>query len=132
MKKITEFIKYSFIGGITTALNLGLFIILEKCGLNYIIANTIAYVIAVIFNFILSKKYVFNLENQNKYNSINEFIRFAFVRILSLIVDNGVFYICVDLLHINVYISRITISFVIIILTFAINKLFVFKFKADQ
>lgn len=130
MKRFWELIKYGFFGAITTGINLILFFILEYVGVHYIIANTIAYFIAVVINYVFNRNYVFEKETgASKSETTRQFIKFVIVRLASLLVDNSLFYILVDVLGINVYISRIGLSVGIIMATYVINKLFVFNKK---
>lgn len=127
-----ELIKYGFFGGITTALNLILFVVLEKAGIYYLLANTIAYFIAVVVNYYFSYKFVFERvdESLRRWNW-KEFIAFLSVRIGSLLVDNALFFVVVDIMHVNVYLGRILLSMAIIMGTYVINKIFIFK-KGDE
>ena len=48
IRQYFELIKYCFFGGITTLLNLALLYVFVEMGMNYIVANTIAYIITVV------------------------------------------------------------------------------------
>lgn len=125
---IEEFVKYGFWGAVTTGINLGAFFILESMGLYYIIANIVSYIFAVFVNYFLNKKFVFNTDSSENKNS-NQLYKFFTVRLLSLLVDNLLFYLLVSTLHFNVNISRVFLSLFIIIATFGVNKFFVFNTK---
>ncbi|MFC3750512.1 GtrA family protein [Paenibacillus sp. GCM10012306] len=120
--------KYGFWGAITTGINLLLFFLLERLGLYYIIANIISYVLAVLVNYILNKKFVFITASNEKKNS-SQLLKFFAVRLVSLFIDNLLFYLMVTILKYDVNISRVALSFVIIIATFGVNKFFVFNTK---
>ncbi|MFR1380321.1 MAG: GtrA family protein [Clostridium neonatale] len=119
-----EIIKYGIFGIVTTGINLLLFYALIKFEMNYIISNTVSYLIAVIISYFLNKVYVFKDNNINK---IGQMIKFIFVRILSLCAENILLILMVDMLKYNIYISKIFISFLIICSTFIINKIIIFK-----
>lgn len=124
MKKYWELIKYAFWGGISTAINLViLFALIRFTNIHYIIANTIAYFIAVIINYFCNKKFVFHSDKNVK----KELISFIVMRLISLGVDNGLYYIVVDILGGDVYICRILLSIFIMAATYVINKLVIFK-----
>ena len=129
--KIVELIKYGFWGGITTCLNLVLFFLLDKLNImHYLLANGIAYVIAVIVNYICNRLFVFNAPNQiakGRREVTAQFLKFFIMRIISLLIDTALFFVVVDLLGIPKLPGRIALSAVIIILTFVFSKLFVFK-----
>lgn len=128
--EIIEIIRYGLFGLLSTAINLGLFVLFNKLGIYYIYANTIAYIIAVILNYIFNYMFVFT-EAEKKWKW-NEFLKFAIVKIVALIIDNGLFYIMVSIMHINIYISRISLSAVIIIITYIINKKMVFGARNER
>lgn len=65
-EKIVELFKYGIYGVITTIINLALFFGLEKIGVYYLAANTLSYIIAVVINYFLNKKYVFKTVNNEK------------------------------------------------------------------
>lgn len=125
--KIFELFKYGICGAVTTVGNLFLFIVLEECGIHYIIANTFSYLAAVLMNYMLNRKYVFKIRQGSAKEILIEFVQFIFVRLLSLAADNIFFYLFVELCALNVYVVRVSLSFVSIMATFFINKMYVFK-----
>lgn len=127
MNRLIELIKYGFYGGLTTAINLILFFVFTQLGIQYIIANTVSYIIAVILNYFLNQLFVFKTSKKEKKEQRKEFISFFIVRIGSLFLDNILFYVVVDILNVNLYIGRIALSLFIILVTFVINKKLVFK-----
>lgn len=128
--KFAELIKYGLFGVITTAINLLLFALFKELGMHYLWANTVSYIIAVIINFVFNQRYVF--EQTAKRGSKNywiQFVKFVVLRIVSLGVDNGLFYVLVTIFGWPVYPSRIGLSIVIILVTYIINKIFIFRKK---
>ena len=102
--------------------------VLVKIGVYYIIANTIAYIIAVLINYTFNQKFVFkNSAKSNTKEGKIQFTNYCIVRLISLVIDNLLFYILVSL-----YVSRIFLTFSIILITFIFNKLFIFNFKEGQ
>ncbi|WP_440960893.1 GtrA family protein [Paenibacillus nitricinens] len=128
IKNIIEFIKYGFWGAVTTGINLLAFFWLESLGMYYIVANIVSYIFAVFVNYILNKKFVFKSDS-SEYKDGKQLIKFFIVRLVSLLIDNILFYLLVSALHYNVNFSRVFLSLAIIIATFGVNKLFVFNTK---
>ena len=142
-EKLIELIKYGFWGGITTLINLALFAFLDGLGImHYVVANGIAYVIAVILNFLCNKFFVFNSPEQtvtDKKESTVQFLKFIGLRAASLAVDSALFYLFVELLEDRLVIDfgfittrlviRVVLSTVIIMATFVFSKMFIFKGK---
>lgn len=131
-EKIIEIIKYGFCGFVTTAINLILFWILEKVGLHYLVANVVSYIIAVLINYFLNKKFVFYTQGKTRCENCYEILKYFGVRLFSLLIDSTLFYIIVDTLKVNVYVGRIALSIAIIMMTFVINKVFVFRKGNDR
>lgn len=127
-----ELIRYGFAGGVCTCINLLLFVVMERMGMYYLLANTISYIVAVIINYFLNCHLVFKSANKTQSETAMEFVKFVIVRLLSLAADNGLFYIAVDRLRLNIYVSKIVISILIIIFTFIVNKNIVFKQNSDK
>ena len=116
--QVLEFLRYIFFGVITTALNLFLLKVFIDLNIYYILANTIAYIIAVIFNYILNQKYVFlNSKKENIIEMKSQFTKFFLIRIFSLLIDNGLFYLFVTVFNFP--------------WTFLFNKFFVFVSKKE-
>ena len=146
-QKLIELIKYGFWGGITTLINLALFAFIDSLNImHYVVANGIAYVIAVIINYFCNKYFVFTSPDQTavgKKENAAQFIKFIILRAFSLLIDSVLFYIFVewleDLVVINIgfittrLIIRVVLSAAIIMATFVFSKLFIFKTKSlDQ
>ena len=126
MKKYIQLLKYIFWGGMSTGINLViLFLLLYFTDVHYLIANTVAYFIAVIVNYVFNKRYVFYSSKDTK----KELLSFMLMRLVSLLIDNVLYYIAVDIINCNVYISRLVVSAVIILGTYFINKYLIFKGK---
>lgn len=132
MKKIfiqlQEFLKYSIWGLVSTVINLFLFVIFEQIGINYIIANSLAYAIAVFINYFLNNKFVF-AETSIKGETIEfkNLIKFLGIKGGYLIFDSTLFYIMVTVLQYNLYVSRILVTGFGLLVTYKLAKKFVFK-----
>lgn len=129
-KDAKELIRYLFFGTITVGINILLLKLFIDLGVYYILSNIISYFIAVVINYIFNKYYVFKSFEIKKTKIINEqFLKFVGMRIVSLILDNFLFYICVSILQYPIYLSRIVLTIIIIALTFILNKFFIFVNK---
>lgn len=128
-RQITELLKYGIYGVCTTAINFILFVVMNACGLHYILSNTVSYFLAVCINYILNRKYVFTDRQDSSKAESAAFFKFVLVRLAALSVDNICFYLFVTLSGRNLYVIRILLSSVSILLTFIANKWFVFKRK---
>ena len=67
-KTVKELIKYAFFGGLSTIINYGLFVIMVRCDIQYIISNVSSYIVAVILTYWFNERFVF--EDQKKKRSM--------------------------------------------------------------
>lgn len=126
--RLIELIKYGIYGCITTAINLFLlFFFIKELGMHYLLSNSVSYAIAVVINYIFNKKYVFKTDGSTVNSTRIEFIKFVSVRIASLFADNALLYLIVDVIKIDLLVGKILSSLIIILSTFVLNKVFVFR-----
>lgn len=144
INKHRELITYVIAGGLTTLVNLATFkifnIILGDS--KYLISNIIAWVVGVIFAYVINKLWVFESKSW-KINIISKEIpEFVGARLFSLIVEEGGLWILVDMLKFDKYsfdlfgftidgklISKIVLAVIVVILNYLFSKLVVFKNK---
>ncbi|GAB5551661.1 MAG: hypothetical protein Sapg2KO_12520 [Saprospiraceae bacterium] len=92
-KKIKELLllkfKFGLSGLVATSINYGLYLLLVNRFLPPVPANIIAYSTAVIVNFILQKRFVF--ESKGKVSNI--FLRAMLVSLIGLIIDTSIIYL---------------------------------------
>ncbi len=125
--KIKEILWYGFFGVLTTVVNIVSFYLLDKVGLNTYVANFIAWIISVLFAFFTNKLFVFNSKSMNIKLFLKEMASFFFFRILSLGIDMGGLFVCLDLLHMGKMLSKILMNVIVIIVNYVFSKIFVFK-----
>jgi len=123
-KNLKEILRYTISGIIATIANLLFLKIFIDMGIYYIFSNIISYTIGVILSYILNRKYVFL--NSNKHNRKKQFISFFIMRILSLIIDNILFYVFITILDFPIYWTRFVLTLTMILVTFVFNKWYIF------
>lgn len=121
MSGFREIIRYGLCGGITTLINLVLFYFLAEWGIYYLLANAIAYYIAVIINFYLNYYFVFAEKTKEK-TLVRKLWEFCLLRTASLGIDTILFFALVSICGMNRYIGRILLSIAIILFNFAWSK----------
>lgn len=135
--KYRELIIYAIVGVITTIVNWGASFLLEatvldsSVPLQNTIINVIAWIAAVVVSFPMNRKWVFQSRNPAW---IHEFLGFTASRITTLLIEELIMLLCVNLLGIDFRISKIFIaSVLVIILNYVFSKLLVFrKGQKDQ
>ena len=122
-----ETIIYTVFGVLTTVVDYAAFAIFHYgIQLNEIIANTIAWTLAVAFAYITNKLFVFESKSFNIKTLTKEIPSFVLARVLSLIVTN-LFLVFAAYISLNRLLAKAIISVVVIVLNYIFSKLFVFK-----
>lgn len=125
-----EILFYLIFGVLTTFVSL---IIYYFCTLTFLnpqnaiqlqFANILSWVFSVAFAYITNRKFVFESQNPNK---LNELIKFVSARLLTLLLDMFVMFICVTILKFNDKISKLLSQVIITVSNYIFSKLFVFK-----
>jgi len=127
--KNKEIINYLIFGGLTTIVNFISYILFAKLlKIDEVISSGLAWVVAVIFAYIVNKLFVFESKTNGKLELLKEFISFIGCRILSGITcDVGTFALMVKVLRINDIISKVVTQVMVIILNYVLSKLVVFR-----
>ena len=137
IKKIIELFKYGFWGIITTCINLLLMYIFIKLGMQYIIANVVSYIIAVILSYYFNNNFVFQEKDSKKIKekstgvvdrtAIIKQIKYYGVRVVSIIFDSCLLAFLHEICNINLVYSKAIDSIIVILITYIVNKRWVFK-----
>jgi putative flippase GtrA len=121
-QKYAMFIRYVVIGVLTTVVNLVVFFLLKHLGMNYLIANTIAWLVSVIFAFFTNKQIVFQSKSKNA-AAFAEMVLFFILRGVSLALDDGLMYLGVSVLLWNTGLVKIAVQIIVIITNYIFSKL---------
>lgn len=118
---------YLFFGALTVLVNIVSYKLINITGINYMISNVIAWIIAVVFAYVTNKLYVFDSVTDTKKAFLKEMISFFVARLLSLGIDVLIMYIGVTLIGINDILTKVIANIVVIIANYVMSKLFIFK-----
>ena len=128
MEKLT----YLVFGGLTTAINLAVFILINaivRIKNSYLYANGVAWAVAVAFAFVTNKRYVFKSKSADLNGLLREIGSFTGVRIASLLYDYGFLLFAVELLNMNKNIAKILSNVVVVVMNYFFSKVFIFRNK---
>ena len=127
--KYKEIFDYLFFGGLVTIINfISYYIPANIIGVDKIVSNLIAFIISVIFAYVVNKEYVFETKWEGIQNVFKEFSSFVISRIgTGLLCDILIFAFMINILNINDVISKIFTQILVVILNYIIGKWFVFK-----
>lgn len=123
-KLIEQIIRFVFVGGTSTLLDMGILYILNgRMGVNHLIAATIAFILATFYNYAMSMKFVF----KSKYEGAErrkEMVIFYALSTIGLIITVIGLAIMVDWLGFPVMISKIFVGVFVMIFNFVSRKIF--------
>ena len=129
INKYNEIIMYGIFGVLTTIINLLIFYILDRLGVNVYLNNSIAWIISVLFAFITNKLYVFNSKDTSYKIIAKEGIAFFLARIFSYFVDMFTIFMIFQVMGINKMIAKIISNVIVIIINYLLSKIIIFKKK---
>lgn len=124
MKKLIEqIIKFGIVGVIATIIDWGIYYICYNYfGIDYRIANVIGFSISVIFNYLASVKYVFEVD-KNK-DPRKTFVLFITLSVVGLVINEVLLILLVQKLGLAKMLSKILASIVVMTFNFITRKMF--------
>ena len=127
-RKYKEAMDYLFWGGVAFVLSMVLFYLFANVMDIYEqIANVLSWIICVIFTYFTNRTFVFCSKVRGIQNIFKEFKDFVTARVLTLVMENAVLFVMIDLLTINNMVSKFTGQFVVIVSNYFLSKLWIFK-----
>lgn len=131
-KKYKEIVNYLIAGFLTTVVALASFFIFKNVfHIHYIVSNVISWIIAVLFAYIINRRFVFESNSTGK-SKLKEFINFIKYRLLSLLIETLCLYLLVDIIHVGEDISKIIVQIIVIILNYVFSKFLTFVDKGKK
>ena len=128
VQKHWDILSYLFFGGLTTVVN---YLVYLPCynllSLSAAVSNSVAWVVAVAFAYLTNKPFVFRSHDWSMKTVLPELTKFVTCRIGSGLLETGILFLCVDMLHWNGNVWKLITSVLVVILNYAASKLLVFK-----
>ena len=135
-KKYKEMIMYLIFGVATTVVNWVVYgALMQIPNMSMTIANTIAWVAAVLFAFVTNKWFVFESKTLELASLVKEFGMFVGSRVLTGIIEIAglpiLYYLGMNqsIFGVEGFAAKIVVSVVVVILNYVFSKIFVFKDK---
>ncbi len=124
MKKLAiQLIKFGGVGILCFAIDFGiLFFMTDIAGCYYLLSAGISFTISVIINYILSVKYVFDINSE--YSKKRNFILFIIFSIIGLLLTEVIMKIGVDYMDWNYMLVKIFATIVVMVYNFVSRKIF--------
>ncbi|GAA4298246.1 GtrA family protein [Anaerocolumna aminovalerica] len=127
-----ETITYTFAGIMTTIVNFIFYYILcNILEVENLMANTIAWLAAVSFAYIVNALWVFQSEKEDILKECIKITKFFGARILSFLVEQMGMFLFVDKLKCNNLVVKALLMVVVIVLNYLFSKIYIFR-KQDK
>lgn len=142
-KKYRELVNYAFFGGATTVVNMVAYYLLmlipffsygikltvfgREQDVGYLIANAIAFVIAVSFSYVVNREFVFANKVVGAKAVAAQFFTFFVTRLVSFGLEEVLLYTLVEHVGVSEYIAKWPVAVLVVIINYAFGKLIVFK-----
>lgn len=124
-KNLIQFFKYILIGGSAFLIDYSLlWILTEKFNFFYLISSAISFICGLIFNYILSIKWIF--DKRKLRNKKLEFIFFSVIGIAGLAINQISIWFFTEKLNIFYMYSKLFSSTIVLLWNFGVRKFFLF------
>ncbi len=130
MIRYKSLILYAVFGVLTTLVNMGAYYLcFNIIGIPNVPSTVIAWVLAVCFAFVTNKLWVFDSRSFSAEVLKHEIPTFFGARIATGLLDVGIMYAAVDVMHWNSTLWKLISNVLVIILNYAASKLVIFRKK---
>ncbi len=120
---LIQLVRYCFVGGIAAVVNIGmLYVFTDMLHIYYIISNVMSFILGLIVNYVLSKKFVF--QDSKEIKKSKEFIVYGIIGVLGLIIDTILVALFTSKIHFYYLISKIISTILVFIWNFVARKVF--------
>lgn len=121
-----QIFRFVIVGGLAFVIDyISLIIFKEMIGLSLLLSAAFAFTISVIFNYIMSIKWVFDVDKEK--SAKKNFIIFIVLSIIGLGITELIMYIGSDKLSINYLIVKIFATAIVMVFNFITRKIFLEK-----
>lgn len=97
---IEQIVKFGLVGVLCTLIDFACYTGCNLIGIPYLISGIFGFTVSVIFNYILSMRYVF--VRREDISRRKEFVIFVILSVIGLLLNEVLLYICVDMIYMQV------------------------------
>ncbi len=118
-----QIVRFAVVGGSAFVIDYGIMVLLtEAFGVNYFISSAVSFSVSVIFNYLLSVHWVFNVTDDR--SQTQDFMVFIILSVIGLGINQFIMWVAVDKLHIFYMLSKIGATGVVMVYNFITRKVF--------
>ncbi len=123
---IKKLFKFGIVGFSAFIIDYGLMVVFtELLGIDYMISSALSFTVSVIYNYILSILWVFDVNKKNK--GPKSFIIFVVLSVIGLLFNQLLMYVGTDMLEIHYMVTKIFVTAIVMVYNFITRKLFLEK-----
>lgn len=120
---LIQIFKFGIVGGIAFLIDyIVLFCCKEFIGLSVLLSAAIAFTVSVVYNYIASVKWVFDVNKEK--SAKKNFVIFIILSIIGLIITEIIMWIGSDIIKINYLIVKIIATAIVMVFNFITRKMF--------
>lgn len=121
-----QIIRFGFVGGSSFLIDYLVMIgLTELAGINYLVSSGISFTISVIYNYVMSIIWVFNVKKEKQ--GVVAFVIFVVLSAIGLLINQLLMWVLVDKAGIFYMLSKIAATAVVMVYNFVTRKLFLEK-----
>ena len=128
-KLLNQILKFGLVGGTAFVIDyVLLYFCTEFLHIHYLISSIISFTVSVIFNYILSIKWIFDVK---KKQDVKDFVIFIILSVIGLGINSLIMYVMVEKFGVYYMLSKIVSTAVVMVYNFITRKIFVEKQLVD-
>ena len=126
--KYKEQINYLIFGGLTTLINIVIYIVFyDILALSNLFSNIMAWIFSVLFAYVTNKLWVFESKTNGFSALLKELSSFVGCRLATGVLDIVIMYVGVDILLLSGTLMKLFSNVIVIILNYVLSKILIFS-----
>lgn len=127
-EKFKKLVAYGISGVITTIISFVSFkIFLDVIKMQYILAFSLSWILAVTFAYFSTRKRVYASKANNKKEKTNEYLRFIIGRVITYVINLVLLMVAVEIFKFDEFYSNVVITILVIILNYFVGDIMINK-----
>lgn len=118
---IAQLARFLIVGGVSFTIDYGLFTLLYAVGVPHLAASATSFTISLFANYVLSRRYVFDVNED--VNIVREFTAYVGLNVIALGLNTAVLYVCADLMGASPFLGKIVATAIVLVYNFISRKL---------